>query len=162
MKHTPGPWKAVWFQSTHPRGVRQANAHLIEAAPVSIHAPARGATRQAINIRRQVKFQSTHPRGVRLKNPAKSACAYRFQSTHPRGVRQQKLCTRGHSRSFNPRTREGCDFRYYQTLLRRVSIHAPARGATYNPNAVAPPEMFQSTHPRGVRRQVAGSVRPLA
>ena len=79
-----------------------------------------------------------------------------FQSTHPRGVRRKYLlcCIRG-SDDFNPRTREGCDMkincliflqRIFQSThprgVRRsihdernkrsfISIHAPARGATW-------------------------------
>ena len=77
---------------------------------------------------------------------------------------------------FNPRTRAGCDFelQLQQPPVEHVSIHAPARGATYtyalsglanisfNPRTRAgcddralvisrAPPMFQSTHPRGVR-----------
>ena len=99
-------------------------------------------------------FQSTHPRGVR-RNPASSrASPSRFQSTHPRGVRQARhgreqvdvwvsihapawgatadgrAARRAH-RSFNPRTRVGCDKR---------SRPRPT-----------PSRLFQSTHPRGVR-----------
>ena len=101
------------------------------------------------------EFQSTHPRGVR-----RYACRIwwrcgRFQSTHPRGVRRHRRCGRLRAYSvsihapawgathpppwccrdrdgFNPRTRVGCD----QTL----SLHMPRV------------KMFQSTHPRGVRR----------
>ena len=39
-----------------------------------------------------------------------------------------------------------------------ISIHAPTWGATYNPNHVAPPEIFQSTHPRGVRHKAGDDV----
>ena len=124
------------FQSTHPRGVRPGSGRTAHrpGPPVSIHAPARGATA--------------------------SMCG-----------------TRSRSRCFNPRTREGCDIRQEKLGRYRcpVSIHAPARGATlgwrrgvhpvacFNPRTregcdggntmrVGRPEMFQSTHPRGVRR----------
>jgi len=77
---------------------------------------------------------------------------------------------------FNPRTREGCDAVYYIAVaaVSVVSIHAPARGATFlrvgpldcnvgfNPRTREGcdpgghmkclwPWVFQSTHPRGVR-----------
>ena len=55
-----------------------------------------------------------------------------FQSTHPRGVRRPGTQNAGPSCSFNPRTREGCDTgRFGESQKVRVSIHAPARGATY-------------------------------
>ena len=77
---------------------------------------------------------------------------------------------------FNPRTREGCDtpFQFISIYWNKISIHAPARGATFhlrfsfllllyfNPrtregcdvlilNAKHYDFIFQSTHPRGVR-----------
>ena len=77
-----------------------------------------------------------------------------FQSTHPRGVRQHRhFLSAVRLVSFNPRTRVGCDFRIlYLPDVRRVSIHAPAWGATGS--GVFPADrgaVFQSTHPRGVR-----------
>ena len=54
--------------------------------------------------------------------------------------------------SFNPRTRVGCDSACRGNFQQgKVSIHAPAWGATqiYFVNLFR--EMFQSTHPRGVR-----------
>ena len=56
-----------------------------------------------------------------------------FQSTHPRGVRRgADLPGPGMVGRFNPRTREGCDTSISRIRARlMVSIHAPARGATY-------------------------------
>ena len=62
------------------------------------------------------------------------------------------LAARAH---FNPRARVGRDYTAVRIPgKRRISIHEPAWGATYNPNSVAPPETFQSTRPRGARRQL--------
>ena len=99
-----------WFQSTHPHGVR-LNPDKFDPSPliVSIHAPARGATRCFVIFCRVRKFQSTHPHGVRHRN-------------------WYLLCD---GSGFNPRTRTGCDYLHIgfgRTVL--VSIHAPARGAT--------------------------------
>ncbi len=122
-------------------------------------------------------FQSTLPRGERPLRVAVVHRIGRFQSTLPRGERP-----RGSNRNrlrqtcFNPRSRAGSD----QALLDsnggvfRVSIHAPARGATssssplphaprsFNPRSRAgsdaaglitnAPRLFQSTLPRGERR----------
>ena len=165
------------FQSTHPRGVRliascERSVHL----DVSIHAPARGATREHVRQihrhevsihapargataggRGQVfglhvsihapargatpsschllhrhscfnprtregcdsapvrlpqpprEFQSTHPRGVRPYRFFSQRIMREFQSTHPRGVRRESRRRQPGSKSFNPRTREGCD-----------------------------------------------------
>ena len=120
-------------------------------------------------------FQSTHPRGVRLAVQGSTDHLQLFQSTHPRGVRlailQIKKCK---SKSFNPRTHEGCDkcpvvivfsvcsfnprthegcdiWREQREFNRQVSIHAPTRGATYDNSFYWSCSGFQSTHPRGVR-----------
>jgi len=123
------------FQSTHPRGVRQGVGLIfVVGLHVSIHAPARGATCKGLSF--------TQTKSVSIHAPA-------------RGATRKRVCIRDHI---------------------NVSIHAPARGATptwrricksllrFNPrtregcdcNASASPRTqlrFQSTHPRGVRRQ---------
>ncbi len=151
------PRFAFRFQSTRPRGARQRHERgRDERAGVSIHAPAWGATEvtpcvsyrlDCFNPRARVGrdraiatsalqlpvFQSTRPRGARRArrspgrrvhtcfNPrarvgrdlivtAAGATAPEFQSTRPRGARLVRT----------ERTPEGC----------RVSIHAPAWGAT--------------------------------
>ena len=101
----------IEFQSTRPRGARlRHRAHHVRGQPVSIHAPAWGATRGdadgedhllGFNPRARVgrdnlpvwcqldhsKFQSTRPRGARP--PLEHRCRHRlrFQSTRPRGAR---------------------------------------------------------------------------
>jgi len=125
---------------------------------VSIHAPARGATRtDGFLIKSQYKFQSTHPHGVRLSARLLQLNASVFQSTHPHGVRlifdvssisifcfnprTRTGCDRcrqafpGNRLCFNPRTRTGCDLlAIFPSSFRYVSIHAPARGATFSGN----------------------------
>ena len=145
------------FQSTRPRGARPSSRpRLVEARcfnpraragrdrrwrkgcaeePVSIHAPARGATsvhgtfatylyvsihapaRGATSRRREVRlsslFQSTRPRGARQGTGLKPVPWAEFQSTRPRGARQCRI-------PLSP-------------LHYGVSIHAPARGATRLP-----------------------------
>ena len=99
---------------------------------VSIHAPARGATRRPLSVGSDRWFQSTPPRGGR-RDRSRAACAYA---------------------GFNPRPRAGGDHRRRCTITidRRVSIHAPARGATSMRAApTSASSMFQSTPPRGGR-----------
>ena len=143
------------FQSTHPRGVRHWN-FLARLSPtdfnprtregcdawltqifkikscISIHAPARGATRgicgtaavllhfnprtrEGCDARQRREgclawlFQSTHPRGVRQLHFLQLWKASAFQSTHPRGVRHRQNSAIYMRTDFNPRTREGCD-----------------------------------------------------
>ncbi len=103
--------------------------------------------------RRHALFQSTHPRGVRPSinprcgimdcfNPrtregcdaflTTSQASTMFQSTHPRGVRPDANRLASTIKRFNPRTREGCDDSSVMLhLVMDVSIHAPARGATF-------------------------------
>ena len=143
------------FQSTRPRGARPNN--FIPAAiglgfnpraregrdagdmydnvhpNVSIHAPARGATSAFRPCAAMLTFQSTRPRGARPRRRQDLAC---------------RLC-------FNPRAREGRDTDVGHSLQNeRVSIHAPARGATCMlPSVSVKESLFQSTRPRGARHR---------
>ena len=167
----------ISFQSTLPRGERPAPHRATdEPSEISIHAPARGAThlhKVLISIRR---FQSTLPRGERRFLSGTPVRYSLFQSTLPRGERLP-LCgvARQVFRYFNPRSREGSDgsnwihnavHLVFQSTLPRgerlcilmlcagakgISIHAPARGATYRFFIVLSIFVFQSTLPRGER-----------
>ncbi len=57
------------------------------------------------------------------------------------------------SRSFNSRAREGRDVYLFKIVCEsRVSIHAPARGATVMPcTVIRKGDLFQFTRPRGAR-----------
>ena len=54
---------------------------------------------------------------------------------------------------FNPRTRVGCD-RIFTDMMgyKQISIHAPVWGATEATLEALDDELFQSTHPCGVRQ----------
>ena len=129
---------------------------------VSIHAPAWGATLVVFMV--FPPFRCFNPRtrvGCDKMRDATVMELVAFQSTHPRGVRPGRAWSTRGSRCFNPRTRVGCDVRaVLPARLRRVSIHAPAWGATRS-NLSSPftPMLFQSTHPRGVRRPDRWAVR---
>ena len=120
---------------------------------VSIHAPTRGATCRS--VRRGAENDCFNPR------------------THE-GCDILTIIVRWWTWCFNPRTHEGCDHISRPSYHgRRVSIHAPTRGATrwlhsrhhlHDVSIHAPTRgatmvrwrsllllMFQSTHPRGVR-----------
>ena len=124
------------FQSTHPRGVRlTAFDRAVSRCRVSIHAPARGATRsRCVERAEHLRFNPRTREGcdhkplttnhkpiiVSIHAPARGATMTvllsdskqnKFQSTHPRGVRQHYRFRFMVSESFNPRTREGCDTR---------------------------------------------------
>ncbi|MHB9293880.1 hypothetical protein Holit_02999 [Hollandina sp. SP2] len=102
---------------------------------VSIHAPAWGATlRYFAPPVDGIEFQSTHPRGVRLGTPLpRNWQKSWFQSTHPRGVRPpdspvsiQSWKVSIHAPAW------GATYRALErnVIALRVSIHAPAWGAT--------------------------------
>ena len=162
------------FQSTRPRGARHHTrcryAILIRFNPraragrdheqsrinlyirVSIHAPARGATKRDHGNAYHEWFQSTRPRGARHAEAEAIILEDMFQSTRPRGARPiRRRCTSTAVR-FNPRARAGRDiFLFLWYHLMYVSIHAPARGATYARCSTAKQKEFQSTRPRGAR-----------
>ena len=142
------------FQSTHPCGVRLADYQIrLIRKTVSIHAPLWGAT---LSLR-----------------PTTRLCW--FQSTHPCGVRRRRQQTQNWSRCFNPRTPVGCDFAVaiVTMLLRRFNPRTPVgcdakriyllpKPLCFNPRTPVGCdafkqceqiefEMFQSTHPCGVR-----------
>ena len=84
---------------------------------ISIHAPARGATKTYENILSLEEFQSTLPRGERQEHDSVRLDLGKFQSTLPRGERLFEISGK------------------YETVF--ISIHAPARGATFGTAAVA-------------------------
>jgi len=130
----PGQLYIDPFQSTRPRGARPIHRVTREIdQEVSIHAPAWGATV-----------------GKYVQSPLSG-----FQSTRPRGARQAYQCRdRQYRYCFNPRARVGRDSTQreivhmvtlfqstrprgarlialsFPFLTQRVSIHAPAWGAT--------------------------------
>ena len=105
------------FQSTRPHGARPRQACAIGAdIEVSIHAPARGATPTAPDCPcSHLRFQSTRPHGARLRWRDRLIERSLFQSTRPHGARPH-----GYPEAIE---------------YSRVSIHAPARGATALPPA---------------------------
>ena len=181
VHHLPG-----WFQSTHPRGVRQQQ--------------------EALERRQRPRFQSTHPRGVRPADTGKQR--NRRKRFNPR-TREGCDCRRtraagttstvsihapargatsvgpgGPSRCpcFNPRTREGCDHDLIANALGEECFNPRTRegcdgmcrcwrnrAGRFNPRTregcdsgrVLPSvtdQVFQSTHPRGVRRPKRGNL----
>ena len=125
------------------------------ARNISIHAPAKGATKDrpghhsgqsdfnprthegcdelnALYDAYSMKFQSTHPRGVRPNCLEFVIGKNLFQSTHPRGVRPNCLefvIGKNLFQSTHPRgvrQAQKKEFAYDDT----ISIHAPTRGAT--------------------------------
>ena len=185
------------FQSTHPRGVRPdcrcrfpwpqtcfnprtrvgcdvaVWSFPSAVAPVSIHAPAWGATGAFRPVKLVTKkFQSTHPRGVRRKGAfPQPPTLPRFNPRTRVGCDQEAMAARDEGQdvsihapawgatgwslpparktaSFNPRTRVGCDLLHgcFAAHAGLVSIHAPAWGATRTPPSSRP--AWPSFNPR--------------
>ena len=127
----------------------------LPCSDISIHAPAKGATKRAYVFAGHVPnfnprsregsdktstamrwktsaFQSTLPRRERRHGHVLFDKRMKFQSTLPRRERRSNLeGIRFYSVYFNPRSREGSD-----CLVKcikgygKISIHAPAKGAT--------------------------------
>ena len=121
-------------------------------------------------------FQSTHPRGVRQLRWGFGCQSGSFNPRTRVGCDCPLGATATNPCCFNPRTRVGCDRRQQISVPTKgvsihapawgatqgrvwhghqtyVSIHAPAWGATSHPGKAETRDLFQSTHPRGVRRR---------
>ena len=125
------PADYVWFQSTHPHGVRlyfNMQAVLSNCFNPRTHM---GCDRRGGPWTRDHHlFQSTHPHGVRLEGNI--TLWFLMVSIHaPTWGATPSLTT--------------C------LLLSYVSIHAPTWGATVSDDYKMPFSEFQSTHPHGVR-----------
>ncbi len=104
---------------------------------------------------RAIKFQSTHPRGVRQRMTIVEQKTKKFQSTHPRGVRHIMYAWVDNwtEISIHAPTRGATDEIVVFGDCEKISIHAPTRGATSFCCISLWNHIFQSTHPRGVRRK---------
>ena len=139
-----GLYRYAIFQSTLPRGERLSKLVRFNLKKfISIHAPARGATKERYDI---IGKQF----GISIHAPARGATRKTFWKTHrhrisihapARGATQGTSKDRSNDRNFNPRSREGSD-----DLRYRIPI--PANGGV----------LFQSTLPR--RERLVKSVSP--
>ena len=98
------------FQSTLPRGERRSGSYSsLKDYTISIHAPTRGATLNALLPLSYREFQSTLPRGERQVFLSHWLFINLFQSTLPRGERPHTSPCSTAPRDFNPRSHEGSD-----------------------------------------------------
>ena len=106
-------------------------------------------------------FQSTRPRGARRVRLRRRRLIRGFNPRAREGRDAARPQSTRHTSSFNPRAREGRDAADAWLLLpMTVSIHAPARGATRVIPLSDMAFLFQSTRPRGARRQEERQNRP--
>ena len=141
------------FQSTLPRRERQVRTlETFFHGTISIHAPAKGATRVCCDVlsclsyfnprsregsdlpRNHLlnilpKFQSTLPRRERLLPCSPCTILKGFQSTLPRRERQYARSMDASGTYFNPRSREGSDYsgKKYNGLSNRFQSTLPRR-----------------------------------
>ena len=153
------------FQSTRPHGARQARRTRGRSSrPVSIHAPARGATYEdPSKFLEAVMFQSTRPHGARLRCgiPAVNASACfnpRARTGRDDGERSTPSTT---PVSIHAPARGATDALGGELIDLAVSIHAPARGATTASGSAWSPLLFQSTRPHGARRTDKGAIKAV-
>ncbi len=114
------------------RGATRSGSGMLRIFAVSIHAPARGATTDLPYRRQDWKVSIHAPARGATETTNRTRRNTMFQFTRPRGAR------RGATNS--------------DLTLQHVSIHAPARGATVYSTTPAAPDWFQFTRPRGARQ----------
>ena len=125
---------------------------------ISIHAPAKGATRLPMyrqRLRRLLDFNPRSREGSDHWASVHPFFVFLFQSTLPRRERPYyDMRGRVAPKYFNPRSREGSDhlLEITKKLFKMISIHAPAKGATKGSSIkYCYGDEFQSTLPRRER-----------
>ena len=141
------------FQSTPPRGGRrEARDSAAPDSAVSIHAPARGATRRRFDRRDGDAGFNPRPRAGGDPVRASSTACSADVSIHAPARGATRPVRSAHVRPrvcFNPRPRAGGDrLRALASTRDDVSIHAPARGATRGRDIDAPTRSSFNPRPR--------------
>ena len=159
-----------------PRTGGDSRAHRSVSASSSFRStPPHGGRRRADRSQPpHVPFRSTPPHGGRLRRSGPPRGLGRFdprprtggdvplvpmllvwplfRSTPPHGGRQPGCCHRSPCCRFDPRPRTGGDIvTMPESASIEVSIHAPARGATFGPHRICISRPFRSTPPHGGR-----------
>ena len=148
------------FQSTLPRRERQYKAFLKCNAPaISIHAPAKGATKGKVNnYGNYINFNPRSREGSDAACHIRQKCSQYFNPRSREGSDQKPEIIRGSIINFNPRSREGSD-----RSGNLCPCYCPVFQSTL-PRRERPPELrpglrlikFQSTLPRRERHVEAG------
>ena len=138
------------------RGATGKSIHAVLLIHVSIHAPARGATRDPDGKPTTKSFNSRAREGRDLARHYVAVRTKKFQFTRPRGARLRQAARRPAPPRFQfTRPRGARHVRGRPPLARvGVSIHAPARGATSGISHTSGKGAFQFTRPRGARPAV--------
>ena len=140
------------FQFTRPQGARPFSFMPDEDTPVSIHAPARGATEGLPRADGRAAVSIHAPARGATSTGAEAVAAWVFQFTRPQGARLHVVYLGSFPKRFNSRARKGRDEMCMGVLICSiVSIHAPARGATLADGFHRVMAAFQFTRPQGAR-----------
>ena len=101
------------FQSTHPRRVRRLTACIqVQQLRISIHTPAKGATRISLTVGSYLKDFNPHTReGCDFLSSSALIAILNFNPHTREGCDECTGITAQRMGYFNPHTREGCDFR---------------------------------------------------
>ena len=149
----------VIFVYFNPRSRKGSDNNWRRRCPVhhiSIHAPARGATIVKFYLWPTVTISIHAPaRGATIQNNTAVCRRYHFNPRSRKGSDVGMLNPFPPTPNFNPRSRKGSD-RFRPQILPHssISIHAPARGATFfKLFRGSANNQFQSTLPQGERRQ---------
>ena len=148
-------WTHPRFQSTLPHGERLIVLFLDALRGVFQSTLPHGErpVPAVFEVTLPLKFQSTLPHGERLLGATKGDFVDEFQSTLPHGERLWSFWVTFTAINFNPRSRMGSDAHLARVCLNaaRISIHAPAWGATNTTSLYDQHLAFQSTLPHGER-----------
>ena len=130
-----GDWSAAIVISIHApaRGATKWGFNQVYRWDISIHAPARGATLHSVIFTEAVTdFNPRTREGCDGSGDVQDPAPGNFNPRTREGCDQGgKFIGRFYSH-FNPRTREGCDTNAAVLSFQKwISIHAPARGATF-------------------------------
>ena len=129
----------------------------VSGSPVSIRAPAWGATGVKKNFLVGGVFQFARPRGARPRRRAPWHGIGLFQFARPRGARPAGPGASGRRSRFNSRARVGRDDERGHTHGGWAgSIRAPAWGATTKMTIYTSCSMIQFARPRGARPPALG------
>ena len=136
------------------KGATEAADQALSGRKISIHAPVKGATRgRCGSLWRFAYFNPRSREGSDIPCLRYTLDRYHFNPRSREGSDLRPALQNAYLEYFNPRSREGSDSvpAPEQTNRDRISIHAPAKGATLS----LPPDRsgrpFQSTLPRRER-----------
>ena len=145
------------FQSTHPHGVRLSV--YIQMRPAIRFNPRTHTgcdhTKQDRGAKGRLGFNPRTHTGCDVINTLLVRLLQEFQSTHPHGVRLRARSYQEKRVCFNPRTHTGCDAlsprpRYRYRWCFNPRTHTGCDTPSYHYTRWI--QVFQSTHPHGVRQ----------